>query len=203
MDTDESSSPNTDLPAGEAPQASTTADRVAALYPDAEDRSPADAPDAETKAEPPATDAEPYKLAMPEGVELDSGLMEAAAPVLRQIGLSNEQAQQLVPLVSQVQERLLDEQMDAFATERAAWVRSARSDPEIGGQNWEQSIRLASVALDAGGAPRGSEFRQLLDDSGLGDHPAAIKLFARLGRRLQAVNTQAPRDAAATLYPRN
>lgn len=120
---------------------------------------------------------------------LDTALVEVATPVLKEAGLTNDQANRLISLVPQIQERMIQQQNDAFAETRAEWAKAAQSDEEIGGKNWKASISLAAKALDHFGAPSqkneaGEEtnaFRKLLNETGLGEHPDMIRMFRKIG----------------------
>lgn len=136
----------------------------------------------EAKAGPP----EAYELTAPEGMALDKESLDAAAPVFRELGLSNEQAQALMPVAGQFAQKIADslnqQILASVATERKQWLETARSDTEIGGANWDKSIATAAQGLDRLGFPKGSAFRNLLDESGLGNHPDMIRAFARVGK---------------------
>lgn len=122
-------------------------------------------------------------------VDLDPVLVEKAAPVLKGLNLTNDQANQLVKLVPDIQTRLAEQQNDQFAAMRADWAKSAKADPDIGGKNWTPSLNLAAKALDHLGHPKGSEFRQLLDETGLGNHPAMVKIFRDVGKMIKEDDT--------------
>lgn len=155
-------------------------DLEARLYPD---------PAAATEGAPaPVADEgvpESYALAAPEGVELDAELVLEATPVLRELGLSNEAASKLVPVAAKLVEsagtRALDGLIEAGERQRRDWLEAARADTEIGGRRWNETLRSAGVALDAFGFRGGHPFRQALEDTGFGNHPDMIRLFARLG----------------------
>lgn len=132
---------------------------------------------------------EEYQLQMPEGVQVDQEMLSFAVPVFKELGLTGEQASKLVPLVSQVQDRFNQSQMDAFMIVKRDWVASARTDREIGGGNWKETGRLAGVALDAGGAAA-KDAREVLNESGLGNHPAMIRLFRRMGAEIERLQRQ-------------
>ena len=142
-------------------------------------------------------------------VEMDPVLVEKATPVLKELKLSNEQANALVKLVPDIQARLLEGQNDQFAAMRAEWVKTARADPDIGGKNWSGSLNLAAKALDTLGHPKGSEFRQLLDETGLGNHPAMVKVFRDIGKMIKEDDNlergdpkaKGKGDRLAELYP--
>lgn len=115
-------------------------------------------------------------------VDMDPVLVEKAEPLLRELNLTNDQANKLVGLVPQIQARLAEQQNDQFATMRADWAKEAKADEEIGGKNWTPSLNLAAKALDRLGAPKGSAFRGLLDETGLGNHKEMVRIFAKVGK---------------------
>jgi hypothetical protein len=120
---------------------------------------------------------------------LDPALVEAATPLLKDAGLTNEQANKLLPLVPQVQAQLIKQQNDEFAAVRSDWVKQVNEDPELGGKNLPETQRLIAKALDHFGAPsqkddKGNEtnpFRKLLNESGLGNHPDMVRMFKKIG----------------------
>jgi hypothetical protein len=67
------------------------------------------------------------------------------------------------------------------AETRKAWLTAAKADPEVGGDKWDESMRLSALALDKLGAPKGSEFRTWLDQTGFGNHPVFIGMFRKIG----------------------
>ena len=153
-----------------------------------------------------------YRLTAPEGLTLDPVAVELATPVFRELGLSNEQANKLMPVAGQFAQGLIDRHQRKFLgqvqAERKVWLDSARNDPEIGGQQWATTIGTAARALDALGLGKGSAFRTLLDESGLGNHPEMIRAFQRVGKAIGEDSFErssgihhSKRDRAETLYP--
>jgi hypothetical protein len=206
--------PENDATPESAPEPSEDLRADEVLYPDDQpapetETSDQKAEDQTEKPESSADEAEGYDLKMPEGVDLDPELLKEATPTLRELGLSNVQANRLVPLVTKIQDRLLDAQNDNFATLRAVWAREAKGDREIGGEHWKDTIRLSGVALEAGGAKSlKHEARALLEGSGLGNHPTMLRLFRRMGAEIDRLRKQAgvsrgPRPASReeALYP--
>ena len=116
-----------------------------------------------------------------QAIDLDPALVDEATPVFKELGLGNEQANKIAALVPKVQERIVQQQNDQFAAIRADWAKRAEADEEIGGKNWKSTQALAARALDAFGAEKGSEFRALLDETGLGNHPEMIRMFKKIG----------------------
>ncbi|QNQ08319.1 hypothetical protein [Sphingomonas alpina] len=154
-----------------------------------------------------------YQLTAPEGITLDPVAIEAATPVFRELGLSNEAANKLMPVAADfargITDRLNQQIVSEVQASRKAWLDSARADPEIGGPHWSRTIATAASALDALGFTRGSPFRMLLDESGLGNHPEMIRAFHKVGKAIgedsnftrgqSASSTR--KGPAETLYP--
>jgi hypothetical protein len=174
-----------------------------------------DGADAEGAADgpPEAYELAAVKIAGEDGAEIevpiDQALLTEATPFFKDAGLSNEQAQKLAPLALKVQERVVAQQADEFATLRAGWAKEAKADKEIGGKNWAETESFAAKALDTFGAPEGSDFRKLLTESGFGDHPEMIRMFRRVGEKLgedkpsesSAIGKSTKPDRVRTLYP--
>lgn len=127
---------------------------------------------------------ERYDFAL-EGLAIDPRLVEAADPVLRDLGLSNDAANKLLPLARSVmartEEALLTQLNDAAQTQKKAWHDAFVADPEIGGAKRGESEHLAARGLDALGFVTGHPFREALAVSGFGNHPDMIRAFRRLG----------------------
>jgi hypothetical protein len=137
-----------------------------------------------------------YDLQMPEGVQLDREMLSSAMPVFQDAGISRDQAQKLVPLVTQVQQRIYAQQNDEFAAVRLEWAKAAKADTEIGGANFKETGRLVGVALKAGGAgDKTHELRELMNESGLGNHPTVLRVFRKLGSRVSGGHVEETSDA--------
>jgi hypothetical protein len=149
-------------------------------------------------------------------VEIDKALLTEATPVLKELGLTNDQANKLAPLAINIQERMLAAQADNFTALKTEWAKEAKADPEIGGKNWPETEAFAARALDTFGAAsvkdkdgnETNEFRILLNDTGLGNHPVMLKMFRLIGEKVGEDSTFARSEAAKSkkdrteiLYP--
>lgn len=137
----------------------------------------------------PAGAPEAYDLKAPEGQSFDAETFAAAEPVFRELNLSNEQAQKLVDVYAEkvmptAQQAANQRVISEVIAQRKAWADEFHADPEIGGNKAEESLALAAKALDGLGYPKGSAYRNLLDESGLGNHPETIRAWARVGRAI-------------------
>ena len=171
-----------DAPAADpAPDAGDDADESAlggkAKGPEAGDDAPAEA-DAPVVPE-------AYDLTAPEGMTIDPALLEEATPIFKEIGLSNEAANKVLPLAQSLMtkshEAAVQSMIDAGAQQRKAWLDEAKADPEIGGGKWDATLHSAAKALDALGYPEGSPFRAALTETGFGNHPEMIRAMAKVG----------------------
>ena len=127
---------------------------------------------------------ERYDL-MLEGLSLDPALVTQADPVLREIGLTNDAANKLLPVARDIMTRtqadVVRQLAEAAATQKQGWQDAFAADPEIGGARRSETEHLAARGLDTLGYREGHPFRRALDDSGFGNHPDLIRAFRRLG----------------------
>jgi hypothetical protein len=167
-----------------------------------------DAQSAEPAPEAPGADApagvpDRYELAL-EGVNLDPTMLSAAEPVLRELGLSNDGANKLLPvadkLVRTAQDRIMQDMIDAGSQQKKDWFAAYNADPVIGGPHRAETQRLAEKGMATLGFAAGHPFRQLLTESGLGNHPDMIRTFRRLGE-LVGIDAHNERSAAGARLP--
>lgn len=127
---------------------------------------------------------EAYELSL-EGVELDAKLIEEATPIFKELGLTNDQANALLPLapklMAQAQEATMQQLIEAGAQQRQQWLEAFKADPDIGGGKMDETTHLAAKGLDAIGFVEGHPFRKALTESGFGNHPDMIRMARRLG----------------------
>lgn len=145
--------------------------------------------DGEEEIPAPAGAPEKYELTAPEGQEFDAASFEAVEPIFREIGLSNDQAQKLVAaygekIMPALAERAKSQLETQAAATRKEWSDSFHNDPDLGGANKDRTLSDAARAFDHYGLKKGEGLRQMLDESGLGNHPDLIRFVARVGRDL-------------------
>lgn len=144
---------------------------------------------------------ESYEFAMPDGVELDEKAVGEFTEIAKELKLPQDQAQKLVDLYA----KRVQGQVEAHKTLVEGWATSVKADKDIGGDKLPESLATARKAVDAFGSP---ELKNLLNTSGLGNHPEFVKLMYRAGKAISedrfviggesgAVNT----DIAKSLYP--
>jgi len=130
--------------------------------------------------DPPADKVETVDpLKLPEGLsEADLKQVEEFAKANK---LSNEQAQAILERDLQLQngfKQQLESQIEQTKTE---WITQSEQDKEIGGVNFKQNAEVARQALDRFATP---ELKELLNKTGLGNHPEMVRVFARFGKAM-------------------
>jgi hypothetical protein len=143
---------------------------------------------------------------MPEGVELDEAALAEASPLFKELGLSQEKAQQVVDLYAkQVQAGSL-KQTETFNQLMNDWREQSKNDKEFGGDKYDENVKVAQSAINKYGTP---ELKQLLNDHGVGNHPEMVRFMVRVGQTLGedvpgstgAVTSKAE-DRVSILYPK-
>jgi len=147
-----------------------------------------------------STVPESYEFAMPEGVELDTTARDEFSAVAKEMKLDQATAQK----VADVGIKMIQRQKEVFETTKAAWAEQSRVDKEIGGDKFDQNMAVALKTLNAFGSP---ELKDVLNASGLGNHPAVIKLLVKAGKAISedgfvAGSPKGPEtDMAKKLFP--
>jgi hypothetical protein len=134
-----------------------------------------------------------YELTPPEGFEnLDAAAIEAATPIFRELKLSSEQAQGVVnsfakdvlpAILASAQEKQAAAFNDTIAATRAGWANEAKADKDINpnADGFKANMSMAAKGRDAFASP---ELREFMEVTGIGNHPAVIKMFMRIGAEI-------------------
>jgi hypothetical protein len=167
------------------------------------DDEPKDGPkgDDEPKDEPAGAPEEYADFTAPEGVVLDAELLDGFKGVAKELNLSQDAAQKLVDQAVAMRQR------DAEAIEeiRGQWLDAAKADKEFGGEKLGESLATAKRGLEAYGSPA---LTQLLNETGLGNHPEIVRLLVNAGKSVSedkfvagGSNPGRGTDRASRLYP--
>lgn len=119
---------------------------------------------------------------LPEGIEMDQLALDKALPIFKEIGLSQEQAQKLVDLQAEQVQEGIRSQTEQFSQLMNDWVANSKADKEFGGERFEESVSTARLAMDKFGT---DEFKQLMEDHGVGNHPEMIRFMWNVGKMLK------------------
>ena len=123
-----------------------------------------------------------YTFELPDGMEVDTTMVEALSPAFKELGLTNDQASMLASKYAE-QMAAQAEQMNTTLNEQYdAWVNEGKKDREIGHNNWQPSVDLANGVIRKFGNARLVE--EAMVSSGVGNHPEMIRFLSRIGKAL-------------------
>lgn len=124
------------------------------------------------------------------------GFTEAA----KSVGLSQENAQKMFTAMYGEADNYVRRRTQEFA---AQWAEQSKADPEFGGANFNQNMGQIAAAYRQFATP---ELKQLLDASGLGNHPEVMRLFYRVGKALSqdtGVRAQGAPEQQHRMFPKS
>lgn len=149
---------------------------------------------------PQSTVPESYELKMPDGVQIDSAAAEEFTTIAKELKLNQADAQKLADIGAKMATR----QIEAHAKMVEAWTEQVKTDKEIGGDKLDENLGVARKAIDTFGSP---ELKELLNSTGLGNHPEVVKLAFKVGKAISEDRfvTGSPKgpeiDMAKKLFP--
>lgn len=145
---------------------------------------------------------EEWKL--PEGVNLDKEPMEAFTKLLGEIEMGKfdhagmqEAGQKLIDLATKSTtdsiERLNDYYVQFHENQKKEWFESFKKDPDMGGSNLDQTVGALREAVEAygGTAEQISEFRKVMKETGVGNHPAVNRILHNMVQEINKYTTEA------------
>lgn len=173
--------------------------------------------DGDKKDDKPAGAPETYAdFKPPEGYEFDKEALGEASALFKEMNLSQDQAQKLIDVYGKNLTAAIEGPVDFFLAKQEEWVNEIKADPEIGGK-LDEVRATTSKAIDTVLGPKlGQSFREAMDYTGAGNHPAFVKAFYKFATLLtegghvagkgpspggQQRTGAAQRTAAQALYP--
>jgi len=119
-------------------------------------------------------------LSLPDGVKADDEVVKSFIDTLNSSDLSPaERANALLKMHQEALTAAGEAQTQAFLDMQKEWRERIESDPEMGGPNLEATrARIGKLVAQYGDA----EFRQAVDLTGIGNHPAFAKFLDKIAR---------------------
>jgi len=207
-------------------QTPTTPPETTSTTPTPEPKSPTDpkTPDPKAPTEPGKAPEAYTDFTLPEGLTLSKEAIDAATPIFKELGLSQEAAQKLVSFhADQLKATTAASQADAYSTMRQGWQAQTLADADIKGYSTDGKTGIDAVKVDIGRAigtlppALATEFKAAMDLTGAGDHPAFVKAIWKLSQAIsegkpvtgagpspegqRKPGTDAKPTAAQSLYP--
>lgn len=109
------------------------------------------------------------------GENYNQTTVDFVTTVAKEMKLNNEQAGNLLKILADNYQTV---QQQVVQKERTNWRAELRSDPELGGENFDKTrLHLSTVMRKFGN----NEVKDILNSTGLGDHPAFVRMFNAIG----------------------
>lgn len=144
-----------------------------------------------------------YSLSFSEGVNVDAPLLDSFTKAAHELGLNQGQAQKLASFYEQevngIFSRVEAAREKELATARGAWQEEIKGDP-----HYAKKIEQVTLALANFGDQK---MYDIMNQTGLGDHPVMFDFLARIGNKLGEVGFKGlgsaarETDPAKLLYP--
>lgn len=100
--------------------------------------------------------------------------------IAKDLGLSKEQAQKFY---EQAQDKVNEINTQALENAKVEWINQTLADEEIGGQHLTESRTNALKAIRSFGS---NEFKELLINTGIIEHPEIVRFLSRVGKATSA-----------------
>ena len=132
--------------------------------------------------------AEPFKLTVPDEFKDYSGEFESFGKDMGDWLSANPDAtpaQALQEAAVRQAKAVADASTKAvsdFNAQVETWATEAQADPEIGGDGFKENLTVAKRAIDAFGD---DTLKAALNASGMGNHPAVIRMFMKVGKTIK------------------
>lgn len=133
------------------------------------------------KKDAPAGAPEKYEdFKVPEGYTLNGDDAKAATELFKEMNLNQDQAQKLVDFYSEKFVSAAKAPFNAYQNMRKEWQDAAKADPDIGSKLPQVKATVAKAIDALGDTGLAKDFREAMDLTGAGDHPAFIKTIYKL-----------------------
>lgn len=145
---------------------------------------------------------ENYEFSVPEGLELDTVLIEKVTPVFKELNLTQEQAQKLVA----IQTEHVKEQVKQWEDKKA---KDKEDTLKMLGPKHAEELSHASRFINQIAGEKAESIKSKLEWTGLGNDPEIVEFFIKAGKMLaedklvEGKPTTPPKSTAKVLYPDN
>lgn len=151
---------------------------------------------------PPAESDVDVQFDLPEGVAFDEQGATEFKAMVKELKLQPDAAKKLADLAASRARA----QHEAHAALIESWSEAVKTDKEIGGEKLTENLAVAKRAVDTFGS---QALKDLLNQTGLGNHPEVVKAFYKAGKAIsedgfvrgapKAPTTES--DLAKSLFP--
>ena len=115
---------------------------------------------------------------LPEGMVIGQDQLDAATPIFKEMGLSQENAQKLINL----QAAEVDRQNADWETQKADWFNELKADKDVGGPKFGDASKEVTQFIKAHAGEGYQELHKFLE-AGWGNFPPLFKLIHTMAKR--------------------
>ena len=127
-------------------------------------------------------EAAAYTLTAPEGYPISEGALKGLNEVCNSANLNEEQANAVMAYMQGNYTSFVAQQQEAMQAQAKAWIGEFQADKEFGGDKFNASLADAQRALAT--FDEGGTVSKMLAETGYGNNPEVLRIFARVGRAL-------------------
>jgi hypothetical protein len=182
MSTDQNPAPQGPPAPGGAPSPSPAPASTPAPAP-SPSPAPAGPPAPAPAAAPKVPDEYKFELKDPEGqaLEIDAEIVKSFSPLLKKHGITQEGANELAQAFMAELTRQDNVLSELYVGQRDSWATASKADKEFGGPAFDANIAVARKAIARFG---NDGLKNLLNETGLGNHPEVLRLFWKIGQKI-------------------
>lgn len=118
---------------------------------------------------------------VPEGMTLEAEATTAFQEAAKADNLSQAQAQRYVDLAAGLVDRTMQGFQEQAKQRMEQWAEQAKADPVVGGPGYDENVKMALAAVSQYGD---ADLKQAFEEYGLGNHPAFVRAFYRIGKAM-------------------
>lgn len=133
--------------------------------------------------------------ALPDGLEYDEGFETQYKELAYKAGLNPNQAKAIYDGYHEYIQSKSSSEGENTAAQTSAWVDSLKKEF---GKAYNERVELASRAVDTYGD---GDLKEWLDNSGMGNNPMMVKLFAKIGEGLAEGRSDSVQDRGFIMTP--
>ena len=142
----------------------------------------ADAKDGKGEGGKEGGEAATYTITAPEGYPISEGALNGLNEVCKSANLSEEQAKAVMAYMQGNYTSFVAQQQEAIQAQAKTWIGEFQADKEFGGDKFNASVADAQRALAT--FDKGGTVSKMLAETGYGNNPDVLRIFARVGRAL-------------------
>lgn len=149
-----------------------------------------------------------YDLKLPDGSLLNDGLVEKFKAYAKENKFSKDQAQAFLNRENQVIADWEAAKKENLAKQADIWINDVKADKEIGGDKFNENVELAKRVVHRYAS---KNLIDSLNNTGLGNHPELIRVFAKIGKEMGedklvlggSAQKKPPKSIEEVFYPSN